>query len=288
MYRSCACILMVVLLNGCANFKGNFLSKTSPDTPEQSEPYQEEKQALFDQPYIDPLTDYLIEHQGEPARKVVLRQIRQERDQRCAAIAEKFAKEPATKAVLEDYNRGYGYSCPQQVATFKTSVEQQLAKSTPSRPPASKAKPESEPEPEPAPRTETGTAVSEAESASEKRASDQALSDCYLLTTIRNFSAAREACRGLAESGDVRSQANMAKVAYAFEEFGSAMFWAKKAAPESADAAFLLGQMYSTGRGVGQNRDLAVYWFNKAARQGHKEAQTALVQYRENSVPGNR
>lgn len=272
MYRPCACILMILLLNGCANISGNLFSRTSTNTPEQADRHQAEKQALFDQPFIDPLTDYLIEHQSEPERRAVLQHIRRERDQRCATIAGEFAGEPATPAVLERYNRGYGYSCPQQVADFKINVERQLALSKQKQQPAI----------EPAPVTPA------VESSSEKRASDQALSDCYLLTTIRNFSAAREACLEPAENGDLRSQVNMARVAYAFEDYNSALAWAEKAAPESLDAAFLLGQMYARGLGVGQNMDQAVYWYNEAARQGHKEAQTAIIRYRENLVPGNR
>ncbi|MDF0751451.1 hypothetical protein NLU14_14590 [Marinobacter sp. 71-i] len=227
----------------------------------ERDPYQREQQALFDQPYIDPLTKYLAEHQGDPARESVLQQVRQERDLRCNAVAGQYASEPATEAVLERYDAGYSYSCPEQVAAFEERVNRQA----------------SEPEAE----------TAKVDPANDSGVSDQTLSDCYLLTTIRNYSAARKVCHEPANNGDVRSQANMAMIAHAFEDYTSAREWAEKAAPASGAAAFLLGQMYSTGRGVGQDLDQAVYWYNEAARQGHKEAQAALDRHLEDPPAGD-
>lgn len=266
MYRSYYCILMVLLLNGCATINSDGLFRLPSASSETPPSFQSEKQALFDQPYIDPLTDYLIEHQGDPDRETLLQQIRQERDQRCAKVAEQYADEPATDAVLASYNLGYGYSCPQQVAAFEQKVERQPAR------------PDPQPKPEPV--------VADPVAADEKKASDQALSDCYLLTTIRNFSAAREACREPAENGDLRSRENMATVAYAFEDYSDALKWARMAASESSEAAFLLGQMYAAGRGVSQNRDRAVYWYSKASAEGHEEARSVLERYRAAEAPG--
>jgi TPR repeat protein len=78
----------------------------------------------------------------------------------------------------------------------------------------------------------------------------------------------------------------MAVVAHAFEDYEEALKWAQKAASESDEAAFLLGQMYANGRGVSQNKNQAVYWFKEAARKGHKEAKTVLDQYREGALGG--
>lgn len=257
MYRPYLTLASVLLLSGCAALEHLRSSLVAPST--LTGPYQSEKQSLFTQPFIDPLTDYLIEHQGDPARQSVVREVRQERDRRCDEIARQYSGEPATQPVLERYNIGYGYSCPQQVAAF----EQRLKRQPPEPPP----EPAAQPQP---------AVVDQAPTAEEMIVSDQALSDCYLLTSIRNFSEARAVCRLPAENGDVRAQTNMAVVAHAFEDYASALSWAEKAAPESAQAAFLLGQMYATGRGVSQNVDRAVYWYQQAARQGHSESQAIL------------
>lgn len=269
MYRPYSCLLIILLLNGCAIIDRGSSAQVSPGNAAKMDPYQTEKQALFDQPYVDPLTDYLIEHQGDANRKAVLEQVRQERDQRCQAVAAQYANEPATEQMLTRYNISYGYSCPQQVAAFETRVIRQT----------DQQKPVTEPASEPA----VTTAQENPDSAREQRVSDQSLSDCYLLTTIRNFSAAREACQEPANQGDIRSQANMAVVAYAFEDYASALDWAKKAASGSAEAAFLLGQMYAKGQGVSKNIDRAVYWYKQAAKQGHKEAQAVIDSHLEDA-----
>jgi TPR repeat protein len=43
-----------------------------------------------------------------------------------------------------------------------------------------------------------------------------------------------------------------------------------------AAAAYLMGAMYYTGRGLAQDQEQAVAWFRKAAEQGHPDAQYAL------------
>src|SRR3970040_2840818 len=40
----------------------------------------------------------------------------------------------------------------------------------------------------------------------------------------------------------------------------------------NADAQYLLGVMYSHGRGVGQDDDQSARWYAAAAKQGHVEA----------------
>jgi len=272
MYRPYSCWLLVLLLSGCASIDGSrvtaiFSGSPEPDSSDTNR-YQNEREALFNQPYIDPLTDYLIEHQGDPDRTSVLRQVRKERDRRCGTVADEYAGEPATEVVLERYNISYGYSCPEQVADFENRVDRQEVQKEP------ESKPKTAPDTESQPVT---AKVSEpADPANKPVLSDQALSDCYLLTTIRNFSAARKACLEPAEKGDLRSQANMALIAHAFEDYTSAFKWAEKAAAGSGDAAFLLGQMFARGQGVSQNMDKAVYWYRQAASQGHKEARVAL------------
>ncbi len=85
---------------------------------------REERQALFEQPYIDPLTRYLEEHAEDPRYAEVLTDISRERDRRCAAIADEFAERPANRETLARYRRGYLYSCPAEVNAFYTRVRQ--------------------------------------------------------------------------------------------------------------------------------------------------------------------
>lgn len=52
--------------------------------------------------------------------------------------------------------------------------------------------------------------------------------------------------------------------------------WRPLADAGNADAQFNLGQAYRLGRGVQQNLDLAEQWFERAARQRHEQAGSAL------------
>jgi cell division septation protein DedD len=52
--------------------------------------------------------------------------------------------------------------------------------------------------------------------------------------------------------------------------------WRPLAEKGNADASFNLGQAYRTGRGVPQDLAQAQSWFERAARQGHLNAQTTL------------
>lgn len=275
MYRRYCLTLTMLVLSGCAGINGERLSETSSNmldktgemisrvvTPPEAR-FEQQRQALFDQPYIDPLTDYLQEHGGDSRREAVLQQIRDERDRRCRVIAGDYAAEPATEPVLNRYQAGYLYSCPEQVAAFAERVEQQQR--------------EARQRQENRQTQSTNTAT---------RALEQSRGDCYLLTSIRNFSAAREACRESAKVGDSRSQANMAIIAHAFEDYASALEWARQAAPESGEASYLLGRMYDSGQGVQQDPEQAVYWYDKAASQGHKEARMALDRFR-GGAPAN-
>ncbi|OZB14477.1 MAG: hypothetical protein B7X58_07850, partial [Marinobacter sp. 34-60-7] len=214
------------------------------------------QQALFDQRYIDPLTDYLIEHAGDAERADVRARVRQERDRRCTVIAEQYHSEPANPETLARYNAGYAYSCPQQVAAFEARVQAaqaEAAAATGDRPPADSLARNMPPV-----------------------ISDQALSDCYLLTTIRNYSEARQACQAPADQGDRRAQANMAIITYAFEAYSEALNWAQQVADTSGDAAFVLAQMYEAGKGVERNPELADYWYRTAAEHGNEDARMAL------------
>ncbi|MDI9243792.1 tetratricopeptide repeat protein [Marinobacter sp. CHS3-4] len=263
MYRSLLFVFSVFLLHGCSSVIYQPAPEQEPKPESNTQPaksFDQERAALFDQPYIDPLTDYLIEHSGDAARAELLDQVREERDRRCKEVARQFSEEPATPRVLARFNAGYAYSCPEQVAAFESRVDQQQASED---------------------TTDTQDTTDVTTDPKARKPTDQALSDCYLLTTIRNFSAAREACRVPAQEGDNRAQANMALVTHAFEEYGVARQWAEKAADRSGQAAFLLGEIYAKGQGVNRNRDQAVHWYSEAIELGHEPAQEALDQYRD-------
>ena len=57
---------------------------------------------------------------------------------------------------------------------------------------------------------------------------------------------------------------------------GAVAIWRPLAESGDADAAFNLGQAYRLGRGVPTNLAIAKSWFERAARQGHVDAQTTL------------
>lgn len=276
MYRPCFCVLLMSLFAGCAGFDGGFLSQQSSDTTDRAvntlakpgdesnaRSYQQERQALFDQPYIDPLTDYLKQHAGDAKRALVIQQVEDERERRCDAIAGQYGNEPATEPVLERYRAGYAYSCPEQVSAFTERVKQEVTRDE-------------------VPEVITDTSPKGPDSPAIEQ---KALGDCYLLTSIRNYSAAREACREPAQQGDTRSQANMAMIAHAFEDYASALQWAERAAPASSEASYLIGRMYAAGNGVEQDMNMAVYWYTEAAGQGHREAKAALDRHREQQNP---
>ncbi len=65
--------------------------------------------------------------------------------------------------------------------------------------------------------------------------------------------------------------------AYADGDYvGAANIWLIEAYEGSMDAQFNLGVMFLEGKGVAQDRDQAVYWFEKAAGAGYVEAQYNL------------
>ncbi len=65
--------------------------------------------------------------------------------------------------------------------------------------------------------------------------------------------------------------------AYVRTDYGSTYVAVKTLADEgSASAQFELGRMFENGNGVGTDKQLAVFWYGKAAEQGHAEAQTSL------------
>lgn len=267
MYRLLVIIMSAVLIAGCGNLKtSDFLSRTGDalskigQRPPTADLDQEIK-PLFDQPYIDPLTEYLQRYADDPARTAHLGQVRGERERRCAAVAGRYNTDEITAPSLALYRRGYGFSCPQDVAAYEARLEAMQQASKPARQPAS----------------ELLSDDSEVhDDKAQKVAVSGQLNDCYLLTRIRNFSGALKACLGPAEAGVAGAQASMAQIQNALGNHESAYRWARQAAPESGQGAYLLGEMYAQGLGVAQDKDAAAEWFRTAIGLGYAGAEIAL------------
>lgn len=68
-----------------------------------------------------------------------------------------------------------------------------------------------------------------------------------------------------------------AKIYYDKKDFSKAAPWLEKAAEQGhAEAQSLLGSMYLIGRGVSRDTTQAIHWLKKAANQGQAEAQSLL------------
>lgn len=251
LHPGCLMVALALLMSGCATFEPASTAGPSSEPTDRSAgtdktmiTLEAERNSLFNQPYIDPLTDYLRAHEGDRSRAALVNDVRQERARRCEAVARKYDSKPPTEASLDTYRAGYQYSCPQQVRDFAQRVKQHRATSG-----------QTDKNPKLAP--------------SER-------SNCYLLTSIRNFTEAKQACLEPAEQGDVRAQANMAVISRAFEQYPEAVAWARRAAPQSAEACLVLGRLYESGLGVEADTELAAQWYRKAIDLGNEDAQAAL------------
>ena len=73
------------------------------------------------------------------------------------------------------------------------------------------------------------------------------------------------------------------------EDFeGKAVYWYRKAAEQGhADAQNSLGEMYAKGLGVGEDQAEALYWYRMAAEQGHADAQNNLGQMYQHGEGGS-
>lgn len=282
MYRLLVSLTLLTFLTGCANLQdkglfgssSEFFHRTGQALGKIGQPNpvvenNAELKALFDQPYIDPLTAYMRDVEGDPAKADLRAVVAEERDRRCAVIASRYDEKPVSADRLARYRAGYTLSCPADVATYAERVALlNVAPADPvEKPVAAQVAPETA---EPVP----------AESVAAEQPMDEALrkqlNDCYLLTAIRNFSSALEACHAPADAGNVRAQTNMALISNALRDYGNAYRWATLAAPESGDAANLLGELYSQGHGVGADQAKAALWFEKAASLGHAGAKARM------------
>lgn len=288
MLRWLVAVVTALFLTGCASLDSHDVRSATADILSRTatalrtiggsdpERYRAELTELLEQPNIDPLTRYLEQHGNDADRTPVLARVRAEQEKRCQRVNDRFTREKPTSERAERFRAGYLYSCPEQVSAYQEALEKTQRSD---REPVEDSAPARRPTPATA--TEMDTASNGLNRSDEQRSPNasngtQQQSDCYLLTTIRNFSAARNACEGPARAGDARAQTNMAVIERAFENYPSAHQWAQMAADTSADACFLLGQMHESGQGVPVSAERAVSWYTKAVDLGHADAPAAL------------
>jgi len=99
-----------------------------------------------------------------------------------------------------------------------------------------------------------------------------ALEDCAAAHDRRDFAAAVQLCRPLAEHGDARAQFSLGGMYYngqgVQQDYPEAAKWTRKAAEQGyAPAQADLGVLYWNGQGVPQDVVLAYMWLSLAAEQ---------------------
>jgi len=218
--------------------------------------------ALFEQPYIDPLTRFLDDHRKDSSRVDDVSRVRQERYRRCGEVAARYLSVDATSSALNKLEHGYRYSCPQVVDAFAARVN---AAGT-SRQAEANSAVESE---------AGGSKLAVASAASKTGRIDTAAAEnCYLLFGIKNYRDAQAACGPPAEQGDARSQYGLGVIFGTLNDTATALKWIRLACAQGLPEAQLqLGLMYQTGQGVGRDEREALQWFLRAGEQGLAESQ---------------
>ncbi|HDZ55274.1 MAG TPA: sel1 repeat family protein [Pseudomonas xinjiangensis] len=223
---------------------------------------QQELDELFAQPYIDPLTDYLEAHSDEATHASNLAKVAYERDQRCGNIANTYSTRDPSRDNLNRMQRGYLYSCPEEVQAFAARVKAATTQQTASQ---SETAPSDKILAAPSPEI---SAVALNEALDRKQSSD-----CYLLYTIKNNTQAFDACRPIAERGDAKAQHHMASLAKTRKDYTTAAGWAElSAAQDYPPGQLILGQLYQEGQGLERDPSRALTLMRGAADQGLAEA----------------
>lgn len=228
-----------------ANFAGSLVGSHDDEVRDS------EVEALFAQPYIDPLTRYLEERSVDDRFAAQLARVAAERNRRCDAISATYAQREATGDNLQRMRRGYLYSCPGEVQVFASRVDSGSASVASART-STAVKASSEEITKTA--AESPPATDRPDTELEDALNRREHSDCYLLYTIRNNTQALAACQPLAAAGDAKAQHHMASLALMRNDAATAADWAKRsAAQQYAPGQLVLGQLYQDGRGVPQD-----------------------------------
>ena len=100
----------------------------------------------------------------------------------------------------------------------------------------------------------------------------EALEDCAAAYDRRDYAAAVQLCRPVAEKGDARAQLSLGGMYYngqgVRQDYAEAAEWTRKAAEQGyAPAQADLGVLYWNGQGVPQDIVLAYMWLSLAAER---------------------
>jgi len=99
----------------------------------------------------------------------------------------------------------------------------------------------------------------------------KAFHDGDLVTAMAKYQSA-------ADAGSAEAQAKLAWIYDQSEENDIAVELYRRSAEQSfADGEFGLGEMYAKGEGVERDDDEALFWFERAANQGHEHAIRVLI-----------
>ncbi len=250
--------------------------------PAQKSQEDAEVEALFEQKFIDPLTQYIEKYADDDSKRKHLALIQEERDKRCEKIADWYAKKEPTEENLLRLKGGYAYSCMPLVVAFTERVSSAASEATQMLPPADEAEnalPDSdervvsETEPQ-------QTTLTESSPEAQPPMPQQAQA-CQQSMAQNHYAQMAEYCPALAQQGDVKAQLMLAKmyadgkgVAQSDQETVKWYQMAAKQGDKTAQSA--LGVSYYTGNGIAQDYRKAAYWQREAANQGHPEAQFIL------------
>ncbi|SDU12462.1 tetratricopeptide repeat protein [Halopseudomonas salegens] len=248
-------ISLFVLLVGCSGLPERQTDSGETDKESTSDSQSEretELAELFAQPYIDPLTRYLEEHEDNRRYSAYIAKVTTERDQRCQAIAEQYRGRAASQENLNRYRRGYLYSCPDDVSAFAERVEKAMAVERQANQRSS----------------DTRSSVQET--------TQRQINNCYLYFTIRNLRRARNNCEQPAAAGDPKAQHHLASLERTDGDLASALEWARLSAEQNhAPGQLLYAELLQTGQGDNLNNRTALQWLEAAATQGLAAAQYA-------------
>jgi hypothetical protein len=121
-----AIITFILMLFGTVIAMGSVAPQTDETAPFTHQAYLQQLELeidmLFNQEYIDPLTDYIETYRKDETRSAYVQQVLMEREARCATVEQRYQHKKQDKATLAKLESGYNYSCPQVVAQFATQV----------------------------------------------------------------------------------------------------------------------------------------------------------------------
>lgn len=295
-----ALLLFVPLVSGCESLRPGALLEQSGEWLQRSgeilQDFGKESAAseenpslktLFAQPYIDPLTRYLEKNRTNAAQQADWQSVQAERDRRCSVVAKRFEQIAVSESSVDRFRRGYAYSCPTEVAAYAARLSalqaQALANATNANH-ADSADSANKAEKTAATQTATLGELPKSSASAKPLQSEMTLdasktqqagsqaSECYLLTSIKNYREALKACEPPAEQGDARAQTSMAHIYYLFKQYNQAFRWASLAGKNSAESSFLLAQMHERGQGTRTDRPSALRWYEAAEKLGHPQA----------------